>query len=195
MKKILLALLLLGQSILSYSNVLKTKALCAACHGEQGLSKNPLVPHLAGQQLAYLLKQLQDFKRGTTRTTALKTAVLSPLSAQDLSELADFYSQKPLPQASVTEKFSKRGELLYRGGDYKKRIMACIVCHGPKGYGNAEAGFPVLTGQRAAYTLSQLQAFKEKKRRNDLNAIMQTISAGMSQDDMEAVALYIQSLH
>lgn len=53
----------------------------------------------------------------------------------------------------------------------------------------------MLTGQHEEYTIQQLQAFKDKKRTNDLNSIMRDISARMSQEDMEAVAYYIQGLH
>ena len=76
-----------------------------------------------------------------------------------------------------------------------KRITACIACHGPQGTGNAQAGFPVLSGQHAAYTVLQLVAFKDGKRKNDLNHIMQDISNRMSKEDMEAVAHYIEALH
>lgn len=41
----------------------------------------------------------------------------------------------------------------------------------------------------------QLQAFKDGKRTNDLNQIMQDISSKMSPEDMEAVAYYIQGLY
>lgn len=64
-----------------------------------------------------------------------------------------------------------------------------------KGSGNAQAGFPLLSGQHAAYTIMQLQAFKDGKRTNDLNQIMQDISSKMSPEDMEAVAYYIQGLY
>lgn len=80
-------------------------------------------------------------------------------------------------------------------GDYAKQITACIACHGPKGTGNAQAGFPALSGQHAQYTILQLELFKDKKRSNDLNGIMRDISAHMSTDDMAAVAYYIQGLH
>ena len=84
---------------------------------------------------------------------------------------------------------------MYRGGDFNKHITACIACHGPKGTGNAQAGFPSISGQHAAYTIQQLQDFKEGKRKNDLNSIMRDISARMSIEDMEAVANYIAGLY
>ena len=39
-------------------------AVCAACHGADGNSTNPLWPKLAGQTARYLYLQLRDFKEG-----------------------------------------------------------------------------------------------------------------------------------
>lgn len=199
MKKIFCALALLGTIVSATAETTKPEpakaALCAACHGVQGISADPQWPNLAGQHASYLIKQLHDFKTGTTRNAATMTAILASLNDQDIAELSIFYSKMPLPAGQTPEKFLKRGELLYRGGDFTKHISACIACHGPKGTGNAQAGFPVLTGQHAAYTVQQLQAFKDNKRANDLNSIMRDLSSHMSQEDMEAVAYYIQGLH
>lgn len=199
MKKILFAVALYGAVAVVVAETPKPElakaVLCASCHGQQGLSTNPEWPSLAGQHASYLIKQLNDFKKGSTRNAATMTAILSTLSNKELSELANFYAKQPLPEGTTPEKYLKRGELLYRGGDFAKHITACIACHGPKGTGNAQAGFPALAGQQALYTIQQLQAFKDKKRSNDLNSIMRDISARMSQDDMEAVAYYIQGLH
>lgn len=195
MKKTLVALLLFGYSIISAAKTLDLLTSCAACHGQTGVSTNPLWPNLAGQHASYLIHQLEDFKKGITRNAALMTALSASLTEQEFKDLADFYAKQPLPHGTTPEKFLKRGELLYRGGDFDKQITACIACHGPKGTGNAQAGFPVLSGQQALYTIQQLQAFKDGKRSNDLNSIMRTISSRMSQEDMEAVAYYVQGLH
>lgn len=86
------------------------------------------------------------------------------------------------------------GETLYRRGNGYQHIPACITCHGANGKGNTQAGFPILTSQPMLYTLNQLKGFKDKTRKNDVNAVMQNITAHMTERDMEAVALYIQSL-
>ncbi|MDI9818963.1 MULTISPECIES: cytochrome c [unclassified Legionella] len=199
MKKIVFAVVLLCPLTINAAeqpNTIKEKtALCVACHGEKGISLNPQWPNLAGQHAQYLLKQLQDYKKITPRNDPTMTGIVATLTEADMAELASFYAQQPLPEGTTPEKYLDRGEQLYRGGDFDKHITACIACHGPRGTGNAQAGFPVLSGQHAAYTIAQLQAFKEKKRLNDLNHIMQDISERMSQDDMEAVAYYIQGLH
>jgi len=199
MKKIVLAAALLGAVVTQaaeVSNTLLAKATpCVACHGQQGISVNPLWPNLAGQHAAYLKKQLHDYKEGTKRSSAMMAALVAGLTETDMAELASFYSQQPLPEGKTPEKYVSLGERLYRGGDFDKHISACIACHGPTGAGNGQAGFPVLSGQQAPYTVQQLQDFKDKKRSNDLNSIMRDISARMSKDEMEAVAYYVQGLH
>lgn len=174
---------------------MKKAVVCAACHGQEGNSANPEWPNIAGQHPKYFIKQLRDMKDSELRDAPTMKALVATLNEQDMDDLAVYYAKMPLAQGSTPQKFLNRGEQIYRGGDFAKRIAACIACHGPKGTGNAQAGFPVLSGQHAAYTVLQLNAFKDGKRKNDLNHIMQDISSRMSQDDMEAVAHYIEGLH
>lgn len=168
---------------------------CAACHGPTGVSVNPIWPSLAGQHASYLVKQLHDFKNKQQRDAPTMSPLAASLSEQDIEDLATFYARQPIPENTTPEKYVKRGEQLYRGGDFSQHITACIACHGPTGNGNAQANFPVLSGQQAAYTIQQLQAFKDKKRNNDLNSIMRDISGRMSTEDMQAVAYYVAGLH
>lgn len=173
----------------------KKSALCTVCHGAKGVSINPEWPSLAGQHADYLVKQLQDFKSGKTRPSAVMMPLVADLSEQDMNELGEYYASLPLPEGETPKQYLSRGEQLYRGGDFKKHITACIACHGPRGTGNSQAGFPVLSGQQAVYTTQQLEAFKHGKRSNDLNAIMRDISKRMSKKDMEAVSHYVAGLH
>lgn len=168
--------------------------VCAACHGETGVSVNPIWPNLAGQHSPYLIDQLKSFKSGKRNNPSM-TSLVANLSEQDMADLAAYYSSQPIPEGRTAKKYLERGQQIYRGGDIQKHITACIACHGPHGTGNGQAGFPELSGQHATYTLSQLQAYKSKERSTDINHIMQDISSNMSQDDMEAVANYVQGLH
>jgi cytochrome c553 len=170
-------------------------AMCSGCHGSQGNSLNNEWPNLAGQHQPYLLKQLKDLQQGTTRNAPTMTPLLAHFNEQEMDDLAAYYAKMPKAEGSTPKQFVVRGEQLYRGGDFEKHITACIACHGPQGTGNAQAGFPLLSGQHAAYTIMQLQAFKNGKRTNDLNHIMQDISKRMSNDDMEAIAHYIEGLY
>ena len=64
---------------------------CVACHGPEGMSSNPLWPHLAGQQEQYLAKQLRDFRAGT-RKDPVMGPMAAPLSDEDIDNLAAYYA-------------------------------------------------------------------------------------------------------
>ena len=69
-------------------------ALCAACHGPNGISSNPLWPNLAGQHEAYLQKQIRDFRDGVREDISMQPFV-AQLSEQDIADLAAFYASLP----------------------------------------------------------------------------------------------------
>jgi cytochrome c553 len=67
---------------------------CQACHGDNGISRNPRVPNLAGQQQAYLAAQLQAFKAGTRHNDAMQ-AIAGQLSDADIAGYAAYWSSHP----------------------------------------------------------------------------------------------------
>ena len=66
-------------------------AMCAACHGQKGISGNPLWPSLAGQQQAYLEKQIKAFRDGE-RTDVSMQPFVANLTDQDVEDLAAYYA-------------------------------------------------------------------------------------------------------
>ena len=66
-------------------------ALCAACHGQNGISGNPLWPSLAGQQEAYLAKQIKAFRDGERVDVSMQPFVAN-LTDQDVEDLAAYYA-------------------------------------------------------------------------------------------------------
>jgi cytochrome c553 len=70
----------------------RQKALqCQTCHGLDGLSKLPEAPHLAGQPEPYLVKSLNDYRKGV-RKNDMMSIVVQQLSDQDVADLAAFYA-------------------------------------------------------------------------------------------------------
>lgn len=70
----------------------KAKAgVCAGCHGPAGKSTNPMWPHLAGQQEAYLSKQMRDFRDGK-RSDPVMAPMAQGLSDVDIDNLSAFYA-------------------------------------------------------------------------------------------------------
>ena len=74
----------------------KQKAvICAACHGVDGNSVNPIWPKLAGQHEAYLAKQIRAFKSGE-RTDATMAPMMTLVKDEDVDDIAAYYaSQTP----------------------------------------------------------------------------------------------------
>ncbi|MBK9360204.1 MAG: cytochrome c4 [Rubrivivax sp.] len=62
----------------------------------------------------------------------------------------------------------------------------CLACHTADGSRGAVAN-PILQGQHPEYLVKQLQEFKSGKR---ANAIMQGMSAALSEDDMKHIAAF-----
>lgn len=65
--------------------------VCAACHGADGKASVPTYPHLAGQNQAYLLKQMKAFKEGS-RTEPLMVPFMAMLTEVDMENLAAYYA-------------------------------------------------------------------------------------------------------
>ena len=174
----------------------KAKAVsCGGCHGADGNSANPSWPKLAGQHAGYIAKQLADFKAGKKRSDALMGGQVTTLSAQDMADLGAYFAKQTGSQGAASEKLAAAGAKLYRGGNKKKGVAACIACHGPTGAGNPAANFPKLSGQHAAYVEKAMKDFRSGARSNDMNKMMRNIAEKMSDKEITAVASYISGLH
>ncbi|HSG64314.1 MAG TPA: c-type cytochrome [Gammaproteobacteria bacterium] len=171
-------------------------AVCAACHGSDGNSINPLWPSLAGQHPEYVTRQIVAFKAGD-RADVLMTSFAAPLSDQDVADLAAYFASQTVTAKGADASLVELGERVYRAGDADRGIPACIACHGPAGQGNPLAGYPVVAGQHATYVVNTLKAYAAGTRRSDaaVNLMMRDIAAQLSEDEMQAVASYMQGLH
>ena len=69
----------------------KAVAVCAACHGVNGIGTTDMYPNLAGQKAAYLVKQLKAFRDGT-RNDPIMVNMAKPLSDADIDNIAAFYA-------------------------------------------------------------------------------------------------------
>ena len=76
-------------------------ALCAACHGLDGIGLSSEYPNLAGQKQAYIIKQLKAFKSGL-REDASMQAMAASLNDDDMLDLASYYSQQTNPAADLS---------------------------------------------------------------------------------------------
>lgn len=158
-----------------------------------GTSVNPEWPNLAGQHETYIVEELQHFKQGT-RVDPLMTPMSIGLSEADMQDLGAHFAQQTPTGLEADPSNWKNGEKLYRGGDPERELPACIACHGPQGKGNGPAKYPALRAQHAVYALKQLKGFADGKRSTQGSDIMQTIAAKLTDEEMRALASYMQGL-
>ena len=210
MKKLIASLLVMG-SFIGLANAAGNAesgqpltAICSACHGVDGNSLTGTFPKLAGQGSSYLVKQMQDIKSGD-RVILEMTGMLDAFSDQQIEDIAAYYSSQAVLVGEADPELVQLGEALYKAGNAKTGVPACIGCHAPDGSGLSLATFPALGGQHADYIESQLVKFQKgyradqpstEARMNDGDAqIMRSIAFNLKDFEIEALASYIQGLH
>ncbi|MFL1407041.1 c-type cytochrome [Marinobacter sp. M1N3S26] len=72
-------------------------AVCAACHGRNGVAQIPGYPNLAGQNEAYLISSLKAYrsKERSGGQAAVMQGQASGLSDEDIANLAAYYASLP----------------------------------------------------------------------------------------------------
>ena len=136
-------------------------AVCAACHGANGMGNKALnSPQIAGQEPWYLERQLKNFKGGLRGANAkdpygmqMRPMALTLANDQAVSDMAAYVSSMP---ASKPLESTVKGDATAGKASY----MICQTCHGPKGGGNKALNSPKLTGLQDWYIVRQLNNFK-----------------------------------
>ena len=169
-------------------------ATCSACHGMDGNSLNPEWPNLAGQHEVYIVKQLKAFHAGQ-RQNVLMSPMAAILTEEDMADLAAYFSSQTVRGGETDpSKFKARPARLplrqrRRAGDGLRRLSR------PERTRQRAGGVPVASsGQHATYVAAQLRAYKSGARTTDPNQMMRTIAAALSEDEIDAVASYVQGL-
>ena len=136
-------------------------AVCAACHGANGMGNKALnAPQIAGQEPWYLERQLNNFKGGIRGAhpkdpygMQMRPMALTLANDQAVSDMAAFLSSMPVSKSSES---TVKGDATAGKASY----MICQTCHGPKGGGNKALNSPNLTGLQDWYIVRQLKNFK-----------------------------------
>jgi cytochrome c553 len=161
---------------------------CFLCHGENGESSSEIFPKLAGQHANYIAKQLENFKSGKRKSTAMAD-MASRLNSEDMVALGHFFeSKKSEPESVKDSELANVGRYIFQAGDKYSGVPPCASCHGKEGLGTAN--LPRLAGQYASYIETQLKLFSQRERTND-NAVMHSIVSKMSALEIAAVAEYV----
>lgn len=179
-------------------------ATCVSCHGEHGNSAMAMFPKLAQQNAGYIVNQLKAFKSGTRKDPMMSTLAMG-LTENDMTDLANYYADQKIAgepeemfddaeERTEHETLVAQGGDLYRNGDLKREVSACIACHGPFGEGNQPAGFPALKWQHKDYLIKTLTDFKLGKRSNNNENMMHMIAIKMTDAEIKAVANRIATM-
>ncbi len=174
-----------------------TAMLCAACHGLDGISEFPAIPHLAGQHEAYLIIQMKDFRRtakgqtGSKRRQSRHDVVMDHQAARlgdaDIKNLAAYFSGLPC-------------RLRAAAGPVPRRAGRCVSCHGRNGVSDTPT-VPHLAGQQERYLENQLRAFRDqdvkagpgKKRRDRHHWMMDRQVRALGDKELSVLARYFAS--
>lgn len=164
--------------------------VCAACHLPNGLSSDPTtIPTISGQSAPAIYKQLRDIKAGLRQSDIMKP-IADNLDEQGLSDVAAYYSQLRSRNDNNPESaaVSDNTIALALRGDAARALPACVACHEARAGGPWEA--PRLTGQYTTYFETQLNAFADGRRKNDLYARMRIIAAKLTPQEIGELSSY-----
>jgi cytochrome c553 len=174
-------------------------AYCENCHGvsARGFHGYYPIPRLAGQQPEYIKNQLEAFleHRRTNNIMFNVAHVLSPAILDALTE--SFHNLNPKPLATAApEDVVAAGKKIYEEGITSSDVPPCAGCHGPEAKGDGQ--FPRLAGQLSDYVADKLTNWTSERGQNpanpDASAIMAPIAHNLTQQQIKAVAAYLNHL-
>mgnify|MGYP001555179598 CR=1 FL=1 len=145
-------------------------AVCGSCHGASGVSDDPMVPNLAGQEPNYLVRAIsayRDLERSHEDMVAAK-------SDEEIENIAAYYSVQAAGSVGGT------GELT------AEIISKCDRCHG-RAVGESTMVVPALYGQKQDYLLRVMREYRDGQRGNSM---MHKMSAGYSDRVLAEIAEY-----
>jgi cytochrome c553 len=167
--------------------------VCSNCHGVDGNSVSPNFPRLAGQQFAYLVAQLTNFRshqRADPEGFEYMWGISRQLTDDQIKGLAEYFSkQVSQPNAAVDPQLMAAGKEIYEKGVPAKQTAACVACHQPKAEGAAT--FPRLADQHKDYLMKQLMVFRDTEGRP--GTPMKQVTHFLDPSEIESVASYLQA--
>lgn len=160
---------------------------CAQCHGEQALgSAAKVIPSLAGQRRAYLVKQLADFSELERDSPEMHTVVSRPdlSNEQAWADLSGYLNS--LPRTS----FPQTGD--GRGLELGESIFQdhCASCHEEDARGDDDGFIPSLRDQHYSYLVRQMRSIASWHRLNVDDELVRYLD-GLDTEEATAVADYL----
>ena len=176
----------IGQAAAQSINSSRPKQLeiCLSCHGEDGNSRTPMIPSIAGQPEFFITNQLIYMREGV-RPTPSMTPFVEQLKDSDIEELGRAISalEPARSEEFVDPNLAVRGQKL-------AEQMRCASCHLPSFHGQEQ--MPRLSGQRIDYMAQAMRAYRDSQRPG-ADPMMSNVVVGLSDADIEALAHYAAS--
>jgi cytochrome c553 len=168
--------------------------LCQGCHGEDGLSVENLIPHLAGQYSGYIQKELRNFQSGA-RKHQIMSVMAKTINNSDLADIGAYFASQKKMQGGGWGVNPTAKKLFYKG-DEARNILPCVSCHGDNGKGKATSSviFPVIGGQHKDYLRAQLVNWRTGERSNSPDGIMNKIAKSLTDREIQLLADYISGM-
>ncbi|UCV12368.1 c-type cytochrome [Dechloromonas denitrificans] len=160
----------------------KASFFCANCHGEDGISKSPEVPNLAGQNPAYLLEQIRKFGSGERKDPFMQ-GLIKVLKDDERLQITLYYAGVSVRPSSADPVQVARGKGLFD--------KLCVRCHGEQAHGND--AYPRLAGQKLPYLQTSIARYRDQTGVRN-NQLMSIATAPLKNEDIVAIAHYLTQL-
>lgn len=172
---------------------------CVECHGhdgnandiEDGVGNIGKFPRLASQHPSYIIKQFREFRSGK-RNNETMAVMAKTVSDTDLVDIAAYFASQKLVAGS-SQAVNSFGRSLFHIGDAARGILPCVDCH----IGTAQESAPEnprIAGQHRRYLQKQLIEWRAGERSNSPGNIMNAVTKGLSDVEIDALADYVSSL-
>jgi cytochrome c553 len=182
---LLIGVLVLATALARAQTIEDKAAVCANCHGEDGIPPDKTFPVIWGQHQGYLYLQLRDFKRGTRKSEAM-TPFVEQMERDDMMALAEYFSKKPWPALSQPPAPAS----IVTQAQRTNTSVGCTGCHQAQYQG--EGTQPRLAGQFREYLIKSMMDFRTRERAN--NPGMSDLMLATAPDDLVAMAEYLAGL-
>ena len=159
---------------------------CGACHGARGVSEDPAVPSLAGQQDRFLQWQLVFFRSGR-RANEIMGAMAADLSDADIRNLGAYFASLPADRPPPPEP----DPALRAAGQALAEQNHCAACHTDTFAGKQAA--PAIGGQHREYLAKALTDYRSSARPSTGVAAMTEAAANLGDNDIQALATFLEA--
>lgn len=145
-------------------------AACGECHGARGISHEPLVPSLAGQEPHYLVNSIKAYRDHERHHETM----IADRTDAEIEDIAAYYAVQGAEAADDTSQA------------VQEMAAKCNRCHAPT-TDTFTMVVPSLYGQNREYLVKAMKAYRGDDRGS---AMMHKMSANYSDEMIEDIATY-----